>query len=158
MTTTAATTPRARPRTAQSGPPLAVPAIAYGVLASVALTVEGLTTLASSQVASVADAGTVDALATLTFDAGSAAFVPPFALLVAGIAVPSVIVGLLPKAVSWFALAVAAIGLLGTFTVLTDALDVTLPIGRFGGLIAVLLASFLLPATRPRRSDGEPRS
>ena len=45
---------------------------------------------------------------------------------------------------------VAAIGMVSTLTLLTSALDFTLPIGRFGGLIFIVAASVLLPACRHR--------
>ncbi|MBO0840675.1 MAG: DUF4386 domain-containing protein [Sciscionella sp.] len=129
---------------------------AGGILASAALTIEGLCTWTMGTVAGSADVATASALAGLAFGAGSAAFVPTFALLVAGIAVPSLILRLLPRPLAWGCLAVAAIGLLGTFTALTDELDFTLPIGRFGGLICIVAAAVLLPTTRPRRTTPQP--
>ena len=51
---------------------------------------------------------------------------------------------------------VAAIGMLSTLTLLTPALDFTLPIGRFGGLIFIVAASALLPATRHRLTADRP--
>jgi hypothetical protein len=40
--------------------------------------------------------------------------------------------------------------MLSTLTLLTSALDATLPIGRFGGLIWIIAVSVLLPASRRR--------
>jgi hypothetical protein len=51
---------------------------------------------------------------------------------------------------------VAAIGMLSTLTLLTPALNFTLPIGRFGGLIFIVAASALLPATRHRLTATAP--
>ena len=57
---------------------------------------------------------------------------------------------LTPAPLAWGGLVVAAIGMLSTLTLLTPALDFTLPIGRFGGLIFIVAVSALLPATRHR--------
>ena len=48
---------------------------------------------------------------------------------------------------------VAAVGMVSTLTLLTSALDFTLPVGRFGGLIFIVAASVLLPARRHRLSS-----
>jgi hypothetical protein len=72
------------------------------------------------------------------------------ALLVAGVAVPSLILRLTPRPLAWFGLVIAAIGMVSTLTLLTSALDFTLPIGRFGGLIFIVATSVLLPASRHR--------
>jgi hypothetical protein len=56
-------------------------------------------------------------------------------------------------ALAWAGLAIAAIGVLSTFALLTPALDATLPVGRFGGLLWLIAASIALPRTR-RPSPG----
>src|SRR5262249_48272061 len=96
-------------------------------------------------------------LSDLSFAAGAAGFVVPFALLVAGVAVPSLILGLTPRPLAWFGLVVAAIGMVSTLTLLTSALDFTLPIARFGGLILLVAASVLLPASRHRLTVARDR-
>jgi hypothetical protein len=45
-------------------------------------------------------------------------------------------------------LVIAAVSVLATFTLLVPALDVTLPFGRFGGLLWIILASITLPRDR----------
>ena len=65
-------------------------------------------------------------------------------------AVPSLILRLTPRSLAWFGLVVAAIGMVSTLTLLTSALDFTLPIGRFGGLVFIVAASVLLPTSRHR--------
>jgi hypothetical protein len=72
------------------------------------------------------------------------------ALLIAGVAVPALILRLTPKPLAWAGLVIAAAGMLSTLTLLTSALDATLPIGRFGGLIWIIAVSVLLPASRHR--------
>ncbi len=80
----------------------------------------------------------------------------PFALLIAGVAVPSLILRLTPGPLAWGGLVIAAIGMVSTLTLLTSALDFTLPIGRFGGLIFIVAASVLLPASRHRLTAARP--
>jgi hypothetical protein len=51
---------------------------------------------------------------------------------------------------------VAAVGMVSTLTLLTSALDFTLPVARFGGLIFVVAASVLLPTSRHRLTAATP--
>jgi len=136
--------------------PGAVIGLVGGLLAAASLAVCGLVNWTISQVHGVADPALARALTDLSFAAGSAGFVAPLGLLVAGIAVPSVILRLLPRPLAWAGLVIAALSLLSTFALLTSALDFTFPIGRFVGLIWLIAASALLPHTRhhaPRDSD-----
>jgi hypothetical protein len=59
------------------------------------------------------------ALADLSFATGSAGFVGPLGLLIAGVAVPSAILRLMPAPIAWAGLAIAAVSLLSTFALLT---------------------------------------
>jgi hypothetical protein len=132
--------------------------LAGGILAAASIALSGLLTWVAAEVA--ADAG--PALARVVFDlsfaAGAAGFVVPFALLVAGVAVPSLILRLTPRWLAWAGLVIAAAGVLSTLTLLTSALDATLPVGRFGGLVWIVAVSVLLPASRRRLPTraGEP--
>jgi hypothetical protein len=78
------------------------------------------------------------------------------------VAVPSLILRLTPRPLAWFGLVVAAIGMVSTLTLLTSALDFTLPIGRFGGLIFIAPpASCCRPAGpgwRPPLSRSRPET
>jgi len=95
-----------------------------------------------------ADPAVAHALVDLIFATGAAGLVVPFALLLAGVAVPSLVLGLTPRWLAWSGLAIAAIGMLSTFTLVTSALDFTVPIGRFGGLAWIIAASVALPQSR----------
>ena len=114
------------------------------------LTLSGLVTWVTADTAHIAGPALAKALSDLSFAAGAAGFVVPFALLIAGVAVPSLILRLTPRPLAWGGLVIAAIGMLSTLTLLTSALDFTLPIGRFGGLIFIVAASVLLPTSRHR--------
>jgi hypothetical protein len=127
--------------------PGAVIALAGGLLAAASLGLSGLVTWTSSQ-PGAADPAAARVLADLSFATGGAGFVVPLALLLAGLAVPSLILGHLPRPLAWAGLVIAAAGVLSTFALLTPALDGTLPVGRFGGLLWLIAASIALPRTR----------
>jgi hypothetical protein len=129
---------------------------AGGVLAAGSVSLLGLITWVRSQTADLTDPALARALADFGFALGAAGYAVPFALLMAGVTVPSLILRFLPRPLAWTGLGIAAIGMLTTATLLTPALDVTLPIVRFGGLLWLIAASFLLPRTRPRRSTPQP--
>lgn len=128
--------------------PGAVIALTGGLLAAASLSLSGLITWTSSQVTAAAGPGLARALAELSFATGGAGFVVPFALLLAGVCVPALILRLTPRPWAWFGLAVAVAAVLSTFTLLTATVDVLLPIGRFGGLVWLIGTSVLLPLDR----------
>jgi hypothetical protein len=134
--------------------PGAVIALAGGLLAVAAVSLSGLVTWTSAQAAPAAGPGLARALADLAFATGAAGFIAPLGLLMAGVAVPSLIVRFVPRPLAWAGLVVAAVAGLSTFTLLTSALDFTLPVGRFLGLAWLIVMSVLLPVRRQGRSAG----
>jgi hypothetical protein len=130
--------------------PGAVIGLAGGILAAGSLALSGLLTWVTADAARLADPPLARALFDLSFVTGAAGFVVPFSLLIAGVSVPSLILRLTPRPLAWAGLAVAAIGVISTLTLLTSALDPTLPAGRFGGLAWIIAASVVLPASRHR--------
>lgn len=125
---------------------------AGGVLAAGAMTLLGVFTWASAAGTTAFDPATASLVANLSFITGTAAFVPALGLMIAGIAVPSYFMRFAPRPFVWFALVVAAVSVVACFAMILPALDFTLPIGRFGGLIAILVFSLALPKQRsPRR-------
>jgi hypothetical protein len=134
--------------------PGAVIALAGGLLAATSLALSGLISWTSTQVAPIASPALARALADLGFAAGSAGFVVPLGLLLAGVSVPALIQRLTPRLWAWFGLVVAAVSVLSTFILLTSALDPTLPVGRFGSLIWLVGVSALLPRTRHALRDA----
>ena len=127
---------------------------AGGVLASAMLALSGLVSWTAATTAQVLTPEILRALTTLAFAAGGPGFVPFFALLMAGVAVPGLILGVLPRAWAWAGLVIAALGMLSVLSLLTPALYPLLPVGRFGGLIWLIAASILLPHDRPRRATA----
>jgi hypothetical protein len=128
--------------------PGAVIGLSGGLLASASLALSGLVTWTLAETAPAISPALAQVLMDLSFAAGAAGFVVPLALLVAGVAVPSLILRLTPRALAWAGLAVAAVGAVSTFTLVTPALNATLPIARFGGLAWIVAVSLLLPANR----------
>jgi hypothetical protein len=128
--------------------PGAVIGLAGGILAAASLALSGLVTWVAADTAQIAGPALARVLFDLSFAAGAAGFVVPFALLIAGAAVPALILRLTPAPLAWAGLVIAAIGMLSTLTLVTSALDPTLPIVRFGGLIWIVAVSALLPASR----------
>jgi hypothetical protein len=128
--------------------PGAVIALSGGLLAAASLALSGLITWTIAQASSVADPALARVLGDLAFATGSAGFVVPVGLLVAGVSVPALLLGLAPRPWAWFGLVVAAISELSSLVLLTSALDFTLPIGRFGSLIWLVGISVLLPQSR----------
>jgi len=137
-----------RQRTLGVTAPGAVIGLAGGLLAAASLALSGLISWTIAQVSGSVDGGLARALADLSFATGAAGFVVPLGLLVAGLAVPGLILGLLPRWLAWTGLVLAAVSELSAFSLLTSVLDVTLPAGRFGGLLWLVAASVLLPRSR----------
>jgi hypothetical protein len=71
-------------------------------------------------------------------------------LLVAGIAVPGWLVGLLPRPLALGGLAIAAVAELSTLSLLWQPMSFLLPLGRFPALLWLIAAGILLPHKRPR--------
>jgi hypothetical protein len=66
-------------------------------------------------------------------------------LLVAGIAVPGWLVGLLPRPLAYAGLAIASIAELSTLSLVWQSMSFLLPVGRFPALLWLLAAGVLLP-------------
>jgi hypothetical protein len=122
-----------------------------GVLASTALTVSAMFTWSGGRLPADAGAALARALADLSFLSGGPVYAVMFALLIAGISVPGLLAGLLPRAVTWTGLVLAALGMVSTLTLLASGFGYLLPVVRFGGTIWLVFVAALLPRTRPSR-------
>lgn len=131
--------------------PGATIALAGGILAAAALGMGGLLLWTLSRPEVTVDEPLVRALYFLVFLTGGPAHVVVLGLLVAGIAVPGLIIGLLPRWLSWTGLAIAAIAELTTLVLIWPGLDVLLPIARLSAFVWLIVAGALLPLRRPRR-------
>jgi hypothetical protein len=100
----------------------------------------------------VTDGALVRALYYLVFLTGGPAHVVTLGLLVAGIAVPSVILGLLPRPLAVAGLVIAVLSELTTFVLVWPTLGFLLPIARLAALIWLIAAGALLPLRRQNRN------
>src|ERR1700759_919446 len=81
--------------------PGAVIGLACGILAAASLAISGLVTWVAADTAHIVSPALAKVLSDLSFAAGAAGFVVPFALLIAGVAVPSLILRLAAGPVGW---------------------------------------------------------
>ncbi|MFK4788654.1 hypothetical protein [Microbacterium sp. ZW T5_56] len=124
-----------------------------GIAASVMLMLSALASWSIVAGPEAADAGIAAALARFAFALGGIGYAVGVGLLIAGIAVPALILRFVPR---WFALAGLLIALLGEISFLAlaiDPLQFLLPIVRFGGGIWLIAGAFLLPRARARRTS-----
>jgi hypothetical protein len=126
------------------------PAIGFfgGISASILLMVSAFITWVLSRPEIIGDASLIHALSFLSFATGGVGYVVGIGLLVAGIAVPALILGFVPRWLAWVGLTIAALSELSFLSLVIEPLQILLPIGRFGGILWLITAGFLLPRTR----------
>jgi hypothetical protein len=128
--------------------PGATIALTGGTLAAGALGLTGLLAWPLSRPEVSADSSLVRALYFLVFLVGGPGHIVALGLLVAGIAVPSLILGLTPRLLAWVGLAIAALAELTTLVLVWPELGVILPIARVSALIWLVAAGARLPLRR----------
>jgi hypothetical protein len=135
------------------------PAIGFfgGVSAAIFVMLSGCVTWLLSRPEITTDGTLTHALSFLAFITGGVGFVVGIGLLVAGIAVPSLILRFMPRWLAWTGLVIAALSELSFLSMAIEPLQFLLPIGRFGGLLWLVAAGFLLPRTRAA-ANHEPRA
>ena len=152
-----AATASARLRQLEVTAPGATIALAGGLLSAGALGLSGLFQWTLSRPAVRGDAALVRALHDLSFVTGGPGHVVALGLLIAGIAVPALILRLLPRPLAWAGLIIAAVAELTTLVLIWPSLAVLLPIARFPGLIWLIVAGFRLPKRiRSGRASDSP--
>jgi hypothetical protein len=134
--------------------PGATIALAGGLLASAALTLSGLLAWTLSRPEVTSDTSLVRALYYLTYLTGGPWHIVTLGLLIAGICVPSLIVGLLPRPVAWLGLVIAFIAELTTLALIWPGFSPLLPLARFTGLIWLIVAGAMLPLRRLNRQEA----
>ncbi|MBO1753928.1 hypothetical protein [Allobranchiibius sp. CTAmp26] len=125
-----------------------------GFLASTMLMVSGLIGWVASRHELAADPSVLHALTFLSFITGSVGFVLGMGLLVAGVAVPAHLLRLLPRWLTWIGLVVAVCCELSFVAMVVQPVQFLFPIGRFGGLLWLVVAGYMLPASRPTTEAG----
>lgn len=146
-----AATASARLRQLGSTAPGATIALAGGILAAGALGLTGLVGWTLSRPEISGDTALVRALYFLVFLVGGPGHIVALGLLVAGMAVPSLILGLLPRLLASAGLAIAALSELTMLVLVWPELGVILPVARVSALAWLLVAGARLP---PRRSGA----
>ena len=135
--------------------PGATIALAGGLLASAGLALSSLTAWTLSRPEVTSDAALVRALYYLTYLTGGPWHVVTLGLLIAGMAVPGLIVGLLPRSVAWAGLIIAGLAELTTLVLIWPGLSPLLPVARFTGLVWLIVAGALLPLRRQNRQAAQ---
>lgn len=132
------------------------PNIAFvgGIAATVLLAVSGLLTWALGQPIAGESAALLHLGEYVSYALGGVGFVVGIGLLIAGIAVPSLILHLTPSWVAWSGLLLAALAEISVLVLLLPQLAFLLPIGRFLGIAWLLVVGFLLP--RHRHNTAQP--
>jgi hypothetical protein len=133
--------------------PGATIALAGGLLASAGLALSSLTAWTLSRPEVTSDPALVRALYYLTYLTGGPWHVVMLGLLIAGIAVPALIVGLLPRPLAWTGLVIAGLAELTTLVLIWPGLSPLLPVARFTGLIWLIAAGVLLPLRRRNKQE-----
>jgi hypothetical protein len=134
--------------------PGATIALAGGILAAGGLGLSGLLAWTLSRPEVTSYVSLVRGLYYLTFLTGGPWHVVMLGLLLAGIAVPSLILELLPKPVAWAGLVIAVVAEVTTLVLIWPGLSVLLPIARFTGLIWLIVAGALLPLRRRNKQEA----
>jgi len=131
--------------------PGATIALAGGLLAAGFLACCGLVSWTLSRTEVLDLPPLVRALQYLAFATGGPGHVVTLGLLVAGIAVPGLLAGLLPRKLAVTGLVLAVIAELAALTLLFDGAALLLPLARFTCLGWLIAAGFLLPRRRTRK-------
>jgi hypothetical protein len=132
------------------------PAISFfgGISAAIFLMLSGSVTWLLSRPEITTDVTLTHALAFLAFITGGVGFVVGIGLLMAGVAVPALILGFMPRWLAWTGLVIAALSEVSFLSMAIEPLQFLLPLGRFGGLLWLVAAGFLLPRTRAAANEG----
>jgi len=116
-----------------------------GIVSATMIAVAGLCTwVLALPAVGTAGGAAVLALHGLTFGTGGVGAVSFLGLLVAGVAVPGLLSGHLPRAFALAGIAIAAIAVLSTLSMLVSGLAILLPLGRFPGMLWLIAAGALI--------------
>lgn len=127
-------------------------ALTGGILATTSLLLAAFATFVESRPEVTGDAALTQALAFLAFAAGGPGYAVGIGLLIAGVAVPALILALVPRPLAALGLVLAVLAELCWFGLLSQPMQYLIPIARFGGGLWLVAIGFLLPLARPRRT------
>lgn len=126
-------------------------ALVGGILAVVSLLVSAFATYVESRPEVTTDAALTHALAFLAFVAGGPGYAVGLGLLLAGIAVPALVLQLVPRWLPVAGLVLAVLAELTWLSLLLDPLQYLIPVARFLGGTWLVVVGFALPRRRPPR-------
>jgi hypothetical protein len=119
-----------------------------GFAASLTLATAALVNWTIAQPGIADDTGSIQILRFLTFAIGGPGHVVPLGLLLAGVSIPAAFARLLPRWLVWFGLIVAVVAELSWLSLVLPAAAPLLPLARFGGLVWLVIAGFMLPTAK----------
>ncbi len=129
-------------------------ALVGGIVATTSLLLAAFVTFVESRPEVTGDAALTHALAFLAFVSGGPGYAVGIGLLVAGVAVPALIIGLVPRPLAALGLLIAVLAELSWFGLLAQPMQYLVPVARFGGGLWLVVVGFLLPVARPRRTTA----
>ena len=127
-----------------------------GIAASVALLVSALVTWSLGFPGADAVPESTATLARLAFGLGGVGYATGLGLLIAGIAVPALILRFVPRWLAVLGLVLGGLGELSFLSLALEPLQALLPVVRFGGGAWLIAIAFLLPAVRAKRGPNDP--
>jgi hypothetical protein len=119
-----------------------------GIAASVLLAVSGLAMWIAAEPALANEAGALRAITLLASATAGFGYTAALGLLLAGVSIPSLVFGLMPRWVCWFGLAVAGIAELSVLSMIVPALLPMLALTHFPALGWLVVAGFAIPKRR----------
>ncbi|SMX96013.1 hypothetical protein BSP239C_02695 [Brevibacterium sp. 239c] len=119
-----------------------------GILSAALLQMSALLTWTLTRPEILEHAELIRVLHDLAFITGGPGFIVPSGLLIAGIAVPGLIAGLLPRWLAWAGLVIAGLAMIALLAIAFPALSILLPIVRFPTLAWLVITAFQLPSKR----------
>jgi hypothetical protein len=120
-----------------------------GTAASVFMGVSSLATWTLSQPGVASEVGAMRVAQLLAFATGGFGHTAALGLLLAGVSVPGLAYGLMPRWVCWYGLGVAAVAEVSIMSMVFPGLSLLLPLARFPALVWLIAAGFTLPRARP---------
>lgn len=132
--------------------PGATIALGGGLWSALMLALSAMTTFALTWPASSTESAGM--LRAFAFATGGVGMVVGLGLLLAGISVPALVVGLLPRPVATLGLVLAVVSELTFLALAVEPMSYLLPVGRFVGIAWLVAAGFWLPIQRQRRTDA----
>lgn len=121
---------------------------AGGLTASVFLMISAFSTFLLSRPELTTDPRLALAFSFAAFVTGGVGYATGLGLLIAGMAVPALILRLVPRWLAWSGLVIAALAELTFLSLAIEPLQFLLPIARFGGIAWLIVAGFLFPTDR----------